>query len=155
YQLGMAASVLALGLVGASSLIYWRQQREARAARAALAMKAVTLLRYHADGAPHDVSRWEAVAKGVEAVAQALAEGGDGAAGARLRREIQSRRSAARDDRALQDALTNARSDLITHGLESESGLSHADGAYAAAFRGVGLDIEKASPAEYAAALKA
>jgi len=75
YQLALAASALVLTAVGGLSYTYLAHERQARAARAELALKEATLLRNQAVAAPEDVARWEAAAKGVEAAGNASEEG--------------------------------------------------------------------------------
>ncbi len=77
YQLGLAASVLVLSAVGGLSVTYWLHERQAKAARAELALKEASLLRGQADLAPDDVVKWEAAARQIESAASALAEGGE------------------------------------------------------------------------------
>ncbi|MGO9917588.1 MAG: tetratricopeptide repeat protein [Isosphaeraceae bacterium] len=152
YQLGLAASVLALTVLAGLSLTYWAQERQARVARAGLFLREATVLRNQAAAAPEDVNRWEAAAKGVEAASNALVGGAEAETMRRLaalRKEVQSGLVAARRDQNLLDALAGVRTS------KQELGKAGASAAYARAFRDAGFDVDTASPNEVGAALKA
>jgi len=150
YQLGLAASILVLSVMGGLSFTFWAQQRQARIARAELALSEATVLCDQAKKKPEDVAKWLAAAKGVHEATRALAEAGGQEIAERLallRGEVQAGLEAARRDRALFDAVANVRS--------SKQDLRHAgaDAAYAQAFREAGLDIDGDSPDQVGAKL--
>jgi len=152
YQLGLAASVLVLSVVGGLSFTYWVQQRQARKARAELALNEATVLRNQALEGPDDVSKWEAAAKGVHDAARAQDEAGGSEIAQRLAAlngEVQTGLDAARRGRALLEAVANVRS--------SKQDLRHsgADADYARAFRDAGFDIDVESPEAIGAKLRA
>jgi serine/threonine-protein kinase len=152
YQLGLAASVLALTAVAALSLDYWARERQARAARVELALNGAILLRDSATSLPEDVARWMAAARGIEAAASALGQGSDPESEGRLaalRTEVRDGLFAARRDRTLLEALAVGRAQ------KQERVPSGTDGEYAHAFRSAGLDLDTSPPAEIAAAVKA
>jgi len=150
YQLGLAASVLLLSVLGGLSFTYWAHDRQARAARVELALKEATLLRSQAALTPEDVAKWEAAAKQLDA-AKALAEGGEAETDRRLvalRVDVQAGMMAARRDRTLLDALADV---LIN---QQDLGTAGTDAAYTRAFREAGLDVDGVRPAETGLALR-
>jgi len=151
YQLGLAVSVLILSVMGGLSCTYWSQQRQARIARAELALSEATVLRDQAKEKPEDPAKWQAAMKGVTDAARALDEAGGQDIAERLavlRAEVRTGLQAARRDRALLDAVANVRS--------SKQDLRHsgADAEYTQAFREAGLDVDGDSPDEVGAKLK-
>jgi tetratricopeptide (TPR) repeat protein len=152
YQFGLAASVLALTVVAAISFDYWARERQARAARAELALKEATVLRDSAASLPEDVARWMAAARGIEAAASVIDQESEPESAGRLaalRTEVQDGLFAARRDRTLLESLADVRT------WKQELGTNRADAAYAGAFRDAGLDVNTLPPAQIAAAVKA
>jgi serine/threonine-protein kinase len=152
YQVGLAASLLVLSVMGGLSFTYWAQQRQARMARAELAMAEAGRLRDQAIEDLYNDQKWAAAEKGIADAARAFAEAGRSEATERLtvmRDEIHAAREEARRDRALLDAVANVRS--------GKQDLRHAgaDAEYARAFREAGLDVDSESAEEIAAKLKA
>jgi serine/threonine-protein kinase len=150
YQVGLAASLLALSVVGGLSFTFWTQQRQAREARVALAWKEATLLRDQATRAPEDVARWEAAAKGLADAERASVEAGDPETPARLsalRGAINGGLADARRDRALVEAVARVRTN------KGDLGRVGTDAAYSRAFMEAGLDVNGLPPAEVGAAL--
>jgi serine/threonine-protein kinase len=151
-QVGLAASVLALTIVGGLATVAYLHQRQARAAQVELALNETTLLHNQAREAPDDLSRWQAAREAIKRVEVALGDDGNAQARLRLgdlRREVESGTAAARRDRELLDALAEIRSGHL--GLKP--GVT--DAAYAEAFRRAGIDIDTLTPAEAAARLHA
>jgi tetratricopeptide (TPR) repeat protein len=152
YQLGLAASVLALTTVAALSFDYWARERQARAIRAELALKEVILLRDSAASVPEEVARWMAAARRIEAAGSVIDQESDPESAHRLaalQTEVRAGLFAARRDRTLLEALANVWTN------KQERGPGSSDVAYARAFRDTGLDVNTLPPAEVAAAVKA
>ena len=150
YQLGLAASVVVLSMMGGLSFTLWAQQRQAHVARAELALKAASLKHDEAQEKPEDPESWLAAMQAVRDASGAVAEAGVQEITERLatlRGEVRSRLEAARRDRALLDAVANVRS--------SKQDLRHsgADAEYTRAFREAGLDVDGESPEEVGAKL--
>jgi serine/threonine-protein kinase len=151
-QVGLAASVLALTILGGLAITAYLHQRQARAAQVELALSETTLLREQALKSPEDLSRWQAARESIKRVEVALGDDGDAQARLRLddlRREVETASAAARRDRELLDALAEIRSGH----LGAKPGVT--DVAYAEAFRRAGIDIDSLTPAEAAALLRA
>jgi serine/threonine-protein kinase len=149
YQLGLAASVLALSVLGGLSSTYLLQQRQARAAREALAVREAILLRDQAVASPEDMAKWEAAARAVESAAREQPEGAAARRLAVLQSEVERGLLAARRDRELIDALTDVRTS------QEDLGVSGVDDAYTRTFRDAGLDVDGTPPAEVGAAIRA
>jgi tetratricopeptide (TPR) repeat protein len=144
YQLGLAASIVILSIMGGLSFALWAQQREARVARADLALGEATNVRDQAKRNPDDPAGWEAAAKAVADASRAVREAGIADIEERLatlRGEVRSQLESARRDRKLINALATAR--------DSKQDLRHSgvDAEYMRAFRAAGLDID-GDPAE-------
>jgi serine/threonine-protein kinase len=147
FQAGLAASILALTIAGGLGLGYWLQERQARTARIDRLLGEARLLRDQARAAPLDLAAWE---KARDAVARALADAGDIAAVAPLRRDIDRGLTDAQADRKLLDELVDIR------GVKADDPDGSAtDAAYAAAFRTAGIDVDARPPAEVGAAIVA
>jgi serine/threonine-protein kinase len=151
-QVGLAASVLALTIVGGIAITASLHHRQARAAQVELALNETTLLRDQALKAPDDLSRWQGAREAIKRVEVALGDDGNAQARLRLddlRREVEIGAAAAGRDRELLDALAEIRSGH----LGAKPGVT--DVAYAEAFRRAGIDIDRLTPAEAAAQLRA
>jgi len=151
-QVGLAASVLALTIVGGLAITTSLHQRQARAAQVELALNEATLLHDQALKAPEEISRWQAAGEAIRRVEIALGDGDNAQARGRLgdlRREVETGIAAARRNRELLDALAEIRSGHL--GLKP--GVT--DMAYADAFRRSGLDLDLLTPAEAADRLRA
>ena len=126
YQLGLAASVIVLIVLGGLSFTLWAQQRQARIGRAELALNEATLMRNQAQETPEDPAGWEAAAKGVADAARAVQEAGVPEVAqslAVLRGQVRTQLEAARRDRTLLTAAANVRSskqDLRPSGADAE-----------------------------------
>jgi serine/threonine-protein kinase len=151
-QVGLAAAVLALTTVGGLATVAYLHQRQVRAAQVEVALNETTLLHDQALKAPDDLGRWQAAREAIRRVEVALGDDGNAQARLRLgnlRREVETGSAAARRDRALLDALAEIRSGHL--GLKP--GVT--DAAYAGAFRRAGIDLDKLTPTEAAARLRA
>ncbi len=151
YQLGLAASILILSVMGGLSCTYWTQQRQARAAKAALALSEATLLRDQALDEPNNEQKWLAAATAIAEASRAFTEAGRSEATERLaamQSQVQAGLKAARRDRTLLAAVAKVRS--------SKQDLRHlgADAKYSLAFRDADLDIDGESPDEIGAKLR-
>ena len=150
-QVGLAATVLALTIVGGLAITTYFHQRQARAAQVELGLNEATLLHDQALNEPDDLGRWQAAGEAVKRVEMALRDDANAQARLRLgdlRREVEAGVAAARRDRELLDALAEIRSGHL--GLKP--GVT--DMAYAEAFRRVGLDVDALTPAEAADRLR-
>ena len=145
--MALAASILALAAPGGSSAAYYIQQRQARAARAELALNEVRLLLDQAEAQPDDPTRWQAAGSAMAGAGRAVTTWGMPRPGAASRRcaTIHSGAEAARHDRVLLAELSGVRS------ARQDAGLAATDAAYAASFARADLDLD-ALPAEEAAA---
>ena len=151
-QVGLAASVLALTIVGGLAATAYLHQRQARAAQVGLELNETTLLYDQALKAPEDLSRWQAVTEAIKRVEVALGDEGNARARLRLgdlRREVETGIAAASRDRELLDTLAEIRS----RHLGGKPGVT--DLAYAEAFRRAGIDVDTLTPTEAAARLRA
>ena len=151
YQLGLAASVVVLSVLGGLSFTLWAQQRQARIARAEWALNEATSKRDKAQDKPDDPTSWMAAAQAVSDAAAAVNEAGVPEIVERLavlRGDVRSRLEAARRDRALLDAVASVRS--------SKQDLRHsgADAEYTRAFREAGLDVDGESAEEVGGKLR-
>jgi tetratricopeptide (TPR) repeat protein len=152
YQLGLAASIVVLSMLGGLSFALWAQQREARVTHAERALTEAITLRNKAQETPSEPVAWEAAAKGVSDAGRSVREAGVREIEERLavlRDEVRSQLEAARRDRPLLNAVANVRS--------SKQDLRHsgADAEYTRAFREAGLDIDGDSPEDVGAKLRA
>ena len=151
-QLGLAASVLALTIVGGLATATYLHQRQARASQVELALNEATLLRDQAREAPDEIGRWQATGEAIRRVEVALGDDGNALARLRLgdlRREVEAGASAARRDREWLDALAEIRSGHL--GARP----SVTDVAYTEAFRRAGIDVDLLAPAEAVDRLRA
>ena len=152
YQLGLAASIVVLSMLGGLLFAIWAQEREARVTRAERALTDAITARNKAQETPTEPAAWEAAAKAVSDAARPVREAGVPEIEERLavlRGEVRSQLEAARRDRPLLNAVANVRS--------SKQDLRHsgADAEYTRAFREAGLDIDGDSPEEVGAKLRA
>jgi tetratricopeptide (TPR) repeat protein len=151
-QVALAASVLALAIVVGLAATAYLHQRQSRAAQVELALSETTLLRNQALEASEDLIRWQAAREAIKRVEVALGDEGSAAARLRLdglRREVETGMAAARRDRELLDALAEIRN----RHLGAKPGVT--DAAYAEAFRGAGIDVDRLTAEEAAARLRA
>ncbi len=151
-QVGLAASVVALTIVGGLATSAYLHQRQARAAAVELALNETTLLHDQARQAPEDLGRWQAAQEAIKRVEVALGDDGNAQARLRLgdlRGEVKTGVTAARRDRELLDGLAEIRS---SH-LGAKPGVT--DVAYAESFRRAGINIDSLTPEESAAGLRA
>jgi serine/threonine-protein kinase len=149
----VAGSLLALSIVGGLGFTYWLHQRQAGAARLALALKEATLLRDQAVSHPEDTGLWAAAQEGLKRAQTALAENDDPDGRqqlASLDAEVQAGSQAAERDRVLLAQLIDIRS-ADADDLDG----STTDPAYADAFRAAGLDIDGEDPKTAAARIAA
>ncbi len=152
YQLALAASVLVLSVLGGLSLTYWAQQRQARVARAQVALRGATMLRDQANAEPSNEQKWITAGYAIADATRAFDDAGGPEIAERLavlRDEVHAGLEAARRDRTLLEAVATVRS--------SKQDLRHAgaDTEYTRAFREAGLDIDGDSPEEVGAKLRA
>ena len=150
---GMAAAVFVAMVVGGLGLAYWLQERQAAAARLALALQEATLLRDQAVTHPADVARWRAALEALKRAQTALAEVGEPASRAQLAAldgEVQAAAEAAERDRVLVEELIDIRS-----GFGGTSGVSSTDAAYSLAFREAGFDVDEDDVQQLAARIAA
>jgi serine/threonine-protein kinase len=148
----VAASLLALTTAGGLGAAYYLQQRQAVAARVALALKEATLLRDQAEAHPDDPARWPAALEGLKRAEMTLADGGDAEARralADLRDRVQAGADAADRDRILLDALVEVRA------AKGDDDRLATEAAYADAFREAGMDVIALTPDEAGARIKA
>lgn len=140
----VAASLLCLSIVGGLGFTYWMQQRQAGAARVALALKEATLLHEQAVAHPDEPARWPAAIEGVKRAEAAIAGGGGPVTRqqlAALTQEVQAGADAAERDKVLLAKL------IDIHSTDSgDPTNSIDDAAYAAAFRQAGIDVEALEP---------
>jgi serine/threonine-protein kinase len=149
----VAASLLALSTTCGLGFTYWLHQRQAGAARVALALKEATLLRDQAIEIPDDPTRWPAALEGLERAEAALSDGGDPTARrqlAALRAQVQEGTEAAERDRVLLATLDDIRSARA----DDHDG-SATDSAYAAAFRDASFDVANPDPQQAATQITA
>jgi serine/threonine-protein kinase len=150
-QVGLAASLLVLSIVGGLSVTYYQQQRQERAAARDLLLGEAQTLYTVALKEPENESRWEAVLTAPHQAEAAIGKGADASAIRRietLRKDTQAGAETARRDRALLDATAQVRAG------QQDLGLAGADEAYARAFREADLDLDALTPAEAGARLK-
>ncbi len=140
FQVGLAASILALTVIGGLSSAYLLQQRQARAARIGRLLAEASLLGDQARAQPDDVARWE---KARDVLAR-IADDHDASLPAdALRREVQSGLEGAKADRLLRERLVDIRS-ASAH----DAGVMSTDAGYTDAFRSAGIDLDALGPAE-------
>jgi serine/threonine-protein kinase len=151
YQVGLAASLLVLSVVGGQILSYWMRRRQEREGRVAMAVQQAVFLRDQAVAEPNDVRRWEAARRGIDAAGRTLADLDAPAALKALEplgQEVQAGLTAARRGPALIEALEKARI------RGAQVGVYGGEQDYARAFRDVGLDLDAMTPAALGAAIR-
>ncbi len=134
----MTVAVLVAMVVGGLGFSYWLQQRQAGAARLALALSEATLLRDQAMREPEDLARWRAAREGVQRAQSALAEAGDRASRQRLAAldsQVRAGAQAADRDHVLLEQLI----DIPSAKADDPDG-SATDTAYSEAFRAAEID---------------
>jgi serine/threonine-protein kinase len=149
----VAAALLTLSTAGGLGLSYWQHQRQAGAARLALALKEATLLRDQAVDRPEDPALWTAAEEGLKRAQTALAETDNPDARqqlASLDAEVKAGAQAAERDRAFLARLVDIRSARA----DDRDG-SATDAAYADAFRTAGLAVDGEEPQAAAARIAA
>ena len=149
----VAAGLLAVTTAGGLGLSSFLQQRQAGAARVALALKEASLLRDQAIEHPEDPARWPAALDGLARAEKAMAEAGGPEAGQQLAilgRQLRAGAEAAENDKVLLAKLMDIRS-----AKADDPDGSITDSAYAAAFRDAGYDIAGLDPNQIAARIKA
>ncbi len=142
FQVGLAASLLALTTVGGLGANYLLQQRQQHAARLAQVLAEATALRDRARRDAGDPGGWR------EALAALERAEGRGPEIEVLRDEIQAGLKQAERDVRLRQELVEVRANQLDVGVEGT------DAAYATAFRDAGLDLEALKPDEFARRLK-
>jgi len=151
-QVGLAASILMLTIVGGLGDDSLPPPAPGRVAQVELALNETTLLHDQALKEPDNLSRWQAVREAIKRVEVALGDDGNARARLRLanlRREVDTCSAAARRDRELLDELAEIRS---AH-LGTKPGVT--DIVYAEAFQRAGIDLDVLTPVEAAARLRA
>jgi Flp pilus assembly protein TadD len=146
-QVGLAASLLALTVVGGLGIAYEWSRSQARAARADRLLAEATLLRDQARAQPEDVAGWEKAREVLERIAD---DAGPLPALTALRSEVDDGLKAAEADRELLAQLVDIRS-AQADDLDG----SATDAAYADAFAAAGMDPIKGDPAEAGARVAA
>jgi tetratricopeptide (TPR) repeat protein/tRNA A-37 threonylcarbamoyl transferase component Bud32 len=149
----VAASLLTLSVVGGLGFTYWVQQRQAGAARVALALSEAALLRDQALAYPEDVARWRTALDGLKRAQTALSEAGDDATReqlAKLDDQVQAGSRAADRDHALLEKLIDIRS-----AWADDPDGSATDLAYSEAFRAAGIDVDGVDPKQAGAGITA
>jgi tetratricopeptide (TPR) repeat protein len=149
----VAASLLALFIVGGLGFTYWLHQRMARLARGALALNEATLLRDQALDLPDDPDRWEAALESLKRAETVLAEGGNSGARqqlATLGAEVRAGAQAAQRTHMLLGELIDIRS-----AKADDPDGSATDAAYADAFQAVGVKVDEDDPQAAAARIAA
>jgi tetratricopeptide (TPR) repeat protein len=149
----VAAALLALSTAGGLGFTYWLEQRNASAARVALALKEATLLRDQAVAHSDEPARWPPALEGLKRAEAALSD--EGAPNARqqlamLGVEVQAGAAAAERDAALMTKLVDIRSAYA----DDPDGTA-TDAAYADAFREAGYDVERLDAKEAGASIAA
>ncbi len=151
-QLALAASFLALTILGGSGTTVYLRQRQARAAAVDRVIGQAMTLYDQAQDHPEDVSRWRVALAAIEQAEGGLG-GGDAGALVRLQdlqRGARAGAEAAERDRVLLDRAVDIRSARA----DDRDG-SSTDAAYAEAFRRAGIDLAVLTPAEAGARIKA
>jgi serine/threonine-protein kinase len=148
-QLGLAASILALTMVGGLTWSYVLRQRQARAAAIDLALGRASTLLEQARQAPEEPSGWRTVLAAVAQVADDPRGVGPEARArlTALRAQAGAGLRDAERDATLRQALVEVRAN------RQDAGDAATDAAYADAFRAADLDID-ALDAEAAARLR-
>ena len=149
--MALAASVLAFLTVAGLSAAYFLEERQARRARAAMALSEVRLLLEQAQAQADDSTRWRtalAGLQGAEKVVDARADAASRTQISEFRGAIASGAAAADRDRVLLGKLSDTRAG------KHDLGPGAAEEAYAKAFREAGLDVETAPVELLATAIK-
>jgi serine/threonine-protein kinase len=146
--LALAASVLALATLVGLSATYYLHERQARTARAALAVNEVRLLFNQAKAQADSLERWNAAGRAIAAATRTVDDLGDDIARrslTTLREQIATGAALARADQALLSELSRIRAGKY------DSGLPATDAAYGSAFTRAGVPVSD-GPAEAIAA---
>jgi eukaryotic-like serine/threonine-protein kinase len=152
-QVGLAASMLALTIIGGLSASYYIQQHQARLTAESTLLARLSTLRDQALDHPDEPARWRAALVAVGPAATVLGPTASRASQRRfslLRAEIESAVAAADRDGVLLDQIVDIRSSR-----DDDPDGSVRDSAYADAFRAAGLDVLTLSAADFAARLRA
>jgi serine/threonine-protein kinase len=150
YQVGLAASLLMLSVVGGLSFSYWMRQRQAWEARVTMEVQQAVFLRDYAAAEPQVVSRWEAARRRIDEARRKLIDLDAPAALETLQplgQEVQAGWNAARRVTRLIETLTEAQ----TNAVRSPNG---AEDFFASAFHEAGLDLHAMTPAALGAAIR-
>jgi serine/threonine-protein kinase len=143
--LALAAAVVALMAVGGTGATIYLQQRQAQAARLAVALRDVELLRQQAQSDPEgDPTKWRAAVAATERAADLLGPLIDARSRRRVRdlqEEVRQAAEAAEADAKLLRAVVDIRS---AEADDPDGSISDAD--YARAFRNAGLDVDTLGP---------
>ncbi len=142
FQVGLAASLLALVTAGGLTFTYLLQQHQQRAARSAQVLAEARALRDRAAREAGDPAAWR---EALAAVGRAEGRGPEVEA---LRDDIRAGLDEAERGARLRQELVEVRANQYDVGLEGT------DAAYAAAFRDAGLDLGALEPAELARRLR-
>jgi serine/threonine-protein kinase len=140
-EVGLAASLLALTVLGGLAITYELNHRQVRAARIDRLLAEARLLRGQARAQPEDVARWERAGAAAARLAEELGASAAGPVG-ELRRSVRAGLAAAVADRDLLARLVDIRSAAADHPDGSAT-----DAAYAEAFGAAGIDPDHGDPA--------
>ncbi len=149
--IALAASVIALFVLGGSSAAYYFQQRQASASRAALALNEVRVLFNQANEQADRLELWGVAGAGLHGAERIVHEQGNAVLKREfvdLKRQIETGDAAARREAALRSELSSTRA------RKQDLGVTAADLAYAAAFERAELDVEKKTAVQIAGSLQ-
>ncbi len=143
-QVGLAASLLALVVVGGLGTTYFVQQRQQRSDAVLRALTEATTLRDQAREHPDDPARWRVALGTIRQVERVLSPSANRDAWVqfiRLRDEVESETATTERDRELLERLADLRSSGAAEGANYAA-------RYTDALRRAGYDVEGHSPAE-------
>jgi len=152
-SVALAASVLGLVVLGAAAGVWAFQQRQLRASRLNLALHEAEILKSQAEKTGVDLSRWASAREAAKRAESLLSDAPDQPTQRRVAALVQVVNRAARAaeaDMDLIDRLVEIRSGI-------KDGLEHADPdvEYPRVFQAAGLELDKLSPAQAGAMIKA
>jgi tetratricopeptide (TPR) repeat protein len=153
FQAGMAASILALMMIGGLRFTYWLQQRQIGTARVERLLGEARLLRDQAGAEADDVARWEKARDALSRAESDLADQTDPNVRATvqaLRSDVQVGLDTAVADRTLLATLVDIRS-----ARADDPDGSATDASYVDAFRAAGIDPDALDPSSAGARIGA